>query len=73
MIATEENYKGFQPGDHVMWFERKTVHRGRVVLLSHYGRDKAPSAWVRLGSHGLDRTWKWVALEKLSKVTDEPD
>lgn len=68
-----EFYRGFDLGDHVEWLERKTTHRGRVVLLSLYGRDKAPSAWVRLGTHGLDRTWKWVAVEKLSKVVEEND
>ena len=64
-------YQGLHSGDHVQWLERKTIHTGRVVLLGRYGRDKAPSAWVRMGTHGLDRTWKWVAVEKLSRVIEE--
>ena len=68
MIA--EFYQGFLPGDHVQWLERKTIRQGRIVLLGRYGRDKEPSAWVRLGTHGLDRTWKWVAITKLSKVIE---
>lgn len=64
---TDESY---QAGDHVQWLDRKTTRTGRIVLLGRYGKDKEPSAWVRLGSHGLDRTWQWVAIKRLSKVIE---
>lgn len=63
----------FDSGDHVQWLDRKTIRQGRVVLTGIYGKNKEPSAWVRLGTHGLDRTWQWVSLEKLSKVEEQHD